>query len=139
MEGLPEGFTVEVKTEGSQTEVGSSDNVIKEYVIKDAAGNDVTESFENVQLETGTLEVTKRPVEVPIAGKKAEYEYDGTEKSVEGYTVTIEDTLYTEDDFSFNGNDEVKGTNVGEYPMGLKADQFTNNNDNFEVTFVVKV
>jgi hypothetical protein len=60
----------------------------------------------------------------------------GTQK-VEGYTVSISDPLYTETDFSFLGEAAAKGTDTGNYPMGLTEGQFTNGNDNFEVTFTV--
>ena len=33
--------------------------------------------------------------------------------------------------------EESSGTDVGTYPMGLAEDQFTNKNDNFDVTFSV--
>ena len=34
--------------------------------------------------------------------------------------------MYTENDFTFSGNDTVKGTDVGTYNMGLAAEQFVN-------------
>ena len=58
--------------------------------------------------------------------------YDGTEKTVTGYTVTnISNKLYAEKDFTFNGKAEVKGTDAGTYDMELKASDFTNINTNF--------
>ena len=58
--------------------------------------------------------------------------YDGTEKTVTGYTVTnISNKLYAEKDFTFNGKAEVKGTDAGTYDMALKASDFTNINTNF--------
>ena len=64
--------------------------------------------------------------------------YDGKEHTVTGYDVSIDNELYKEGDFTFSGNAVVKGTDAGTYQMGLKADQFANNNDNFKkVTFVV--
>ena len=84
-------------------------------------------------------------VVVTITGKNKTEKYDGTEKSVSGYDVTItqntgEDTAYTENDFTFNGTAEVKETDVkdGGYSMGLKAADFKNTNSQFtKVTFVV--
>ena len=66
--------------------------------------------------------------------------YDGTEKTVTGYTVTnISNKLYAEKDFTFNGKAEVKGTDAGTYDMALKASDFTNRNANFsKVTFVIE-
>ena len=63
--------------------------------------------------------------------------YNGEEQKVEGYDVEISNDLYTEDDFTFSGEAVAKGTDVDEYPMGLADTQFTNNNDNFDVTFAV--
>ena len=51
--------------------------------------------------------------------------YDGTEKTVTGYTVAdISNKLYTDKDFTFTGNAEVKGTDAGIYDMELKAEDF---------------
>ena len=83
-------------------------------------------------------------VVVTIAGKNNTVKYDGTEKSVFGYDVTITqnegDTTYTENDFTFSGTAEAKGTDVkdGGYSMGLKAEDFVNQNSQFtNVTFEV--
>ena len=66
--------------------------------------------------------------------------YDGTEKTVTGYTVTnISNKLYAEKDFTFNGTAEVKGTDAGTYDMALKPEDFTNTNANFsKVTFKIE-
>ena len=84
-------------------------------------------------------------VVVTITGKNDTVQYDGTEKSVSGYDVTITqnndgDNTYTKDDFTFSGTAEAKGTDVkeGGYSMGLKAENFANTNSQFtHVTFVV--
>ncbi len=83
-------------------------------------------------------------VVVTIAGKNNTVKYDGTEKSVFGYDVTITqnegDTTYTENDFTFSGTAEATGTDVkeGGYSMGLKEEDFANTNSQFtNVTFVV--
>ncbi len=48
-------------------------------------------------------------VTVVITGRKETYDYDGTEKRVRGYDVSItEGSTYAEADFTFNGNAEVK-------------------------------
>ena len=75
---------------------------------------------------------------VTITGNKVTETYDGNEKTVTGYDVSIDNELYTENDFTFTGTAEAKGTNAGTYPMGLTADQFANTNGNFtNVTFNV--
>ena len=76
---------------------------------------------------------------VTITGHSDTVLYDGTEHTVTGYDVSIDNELYKEGDFTFSGTAEAKGTDAGTYPMGLKAEQFSNNNENFKkVTFVVE-
>ena len=103
---------------------------------------DATGKYIVTKAINGTLKIT--PVEtevvVKIAGNTKTETYNGKEHSVEGYTVTsISNTLYTANDFTFSGTAEAKGTDAGTYPMGLTADQFTNNKSkNFsKVTFEV--
>lgn len=79
----------------------------------------------------------KVPVTVSITGNKNSVNYDGGEHSVEGYTVSISDSRYTEEDFIFTGSAMIEGTNAGVYYMGLTEDQFVNNNNAFDVTFSV--
>ncbi len=58
--------------------------------------------------------------------------YDGNKQTVTGYDVTnISNTLYSEKDFSFNGNAVIEGTNAGSYNMELKAANFKNISKNF--------
>ena len=84
------------------------------------------------------IDPAETEVTVTITGHTGSHTYDGNEKTVTGYDVSIDNELYTENDFTFTGTAEAKGTDAGTYQMGLKADQFTNNNDNFKkVTFVV--
>ena len=103
---------------------------------------DATGKYIVTKAINGTLKIT--PVEtevvVKIAGNTKTETYNGKEHSVEGYTVTsISNPLYTANDFTFTGTAEAKGTDAGTYPMGLTADQFTNNKSkNFsKVTFEV--
>ena len=86
------------------------------------------------------IDPVETEVVVKIAGNTKTETYNGKEHSVEGYTVTsISNPLYTANDFTFSGTAEAKGTDAGTYPMGLTADQFTNNKSkNFsKVTFEV--
>ena len=126
-----------VSVVGSQTFVGSSANVASAAVIKDG-DEDVTANYDITYVD-GLLTVTKKGgIVVTITENSGEYTYDATEKTVEGYTVAINSTLYTVEDFSFSGEAIVKGTDAGLYPMELKAEDFKNINDNFEdVKFVI--
>ena len=105
--------------------VGTVDKTAK-YIVK---------KCENAKL---TINPTADKVTVTITGHTGSAIYDGTEKSVTGYDVTISNALYTENDFTFTGTAEAKGINAGTYPMNLTAAQFTNTNTNFtNVEFVV--
>ena len=129
-----EGATYNVT--GSQTSVGESDNEFT-YTLK---SNTKAENY-NITTHNGKLKVTAEASEVTvvITGRNGTFPYDGTEKSVKGYDVSItQGSTYTEADFTFSGNDEVKSTEAGTYNMGLKPEDFTNNNTNYSsVTFVV--
>ena len=129
-----EGATYNVT--GSQTSVGESENEFT-YTLK---SNTKAENY-NITTHNGKLIVTAEASEVTvvITGRNGTFPYDGTEKSVKGYDVSItQGSTYTEADFTFSGNDEVKGTEANTYPMGLKVSDFTNNNTNYSsVTFVV--
>ena len=108
-------------------------------VIKDAKGSDVTKNYE-VTKKPGKLTITAYTDEVivTITEHGGEYEYDGTEKTVKGYDVSIDNDKYTKDDFTFDGNDIVKATDAGTYDMELAAKDFTNTNRNFsKVTFKI--
>lgn len=76
-EGLPEGFTVEAKMDGAQTDAGSSKNTVKSYKILDAKGDDVTDMFANVTVKPGTLTVS--PKEITVETEGATKVYDGEE------------------------------------------------------------
>ena len=129
-----EGATYNVT--GSQTSVGESDNEFT-YTLK---SNTKAKNY-NITTHNGKLKVTAEASEVTvvITGRNGTFPYDGTEKSVKGYDVSItQGSTYTEADFTFSGNDEVKGTEANTYPMGLKVSDFTNNNTNYSsVTFGV--
>ena len=103
--------------------------------------DDTKDSNYNIEVKFGKLYITTQDgqVIVVITGHKKTYDYDGTEKTVSGYDVSItEGSTYAEADFTFNGNAEVKATEANTYPMGLKVSDFTNNNTNYSsVTFVV--
>ena len=129
-----EGATYKVT--GSQTEVGESKNTFT-YELK----SNTKASNYNITKVEGDLVVTAQngEVVVTITGHSDSVEYDGNEKTVSGYDVTItEGSTYTTDDFTFSGIAEAKGTAAGTYYMNLVAEQFANTNANYEkVRFVV--
>ena len=135
-EGFAKNEGATYKVTGSRTKVGTSKNTFT-YELK----SNTTASNYNIEVKFGDLIVTAEDGEVvvTITGHSDSVEYDGNEKSVSGYDVSItEGSKYTTDDFTFNGTAEAKGTEAGTYSMGLNADQFTNTNDNYtQVTFIV--
>ncbi|MBO4721297.1 MAG: hypothetical protein J5658_15705 [Prevotella sp.] len=83
------------------------------------------------------LTIMKARVGVTITGHKNSAPYDGKNHRVNGYDVSINNPLYNVTDFTFNGTAEANRTDTGTTNMGLKSDMFVNNNQNFEVTFIV--
>ena len=134
-DGFAEGEGAVYNVTGSQTEAGFSNNTFS-YELKD---NTKTDNY-NITSFEGILTVSSSEDEVvvTITGNKDTQKYDGTEKTVEGYTVSITSPLYKESDFTFDGIALVKGTNADTYMMGLSEENFTNTNKNFaKVTFHV--
>ena len=83
-EGLPSGFTVSATVSGSQTDAGSSANTIASYTIYDASGNDVTDQFPKVTLQSGTLTVDPFPVEFDLGFRGEEIIDEGDSDSGSG-------------------------------------------------------
>ena len=138
------GFTgAPEKADFSAITVGASGTDAGTYPAKFAEGTvgtvDATKKYIVTEAKDGQLVINPiDEVVVTITGHKDAVTYDGTEHKVTGYDVAISNGLYTEGDFSFSGNAEVKGTNAGTYKMGLKAADFANTSNNFtNVEFVV--
>ena len=134
-DGFADGEGAEYNVTGTQTNVGSSDNKFTYTLNKGTKADNY-----DIKTENGTLTVTPvtGKVTVTITGNTASEKYDGTEKTASGYGVSISNEKYTEADFEFKGNAEVKGTDANTYPMGLTAANFTNKSTNFtNVEFVV--
>lgn len=121
-----------------QTNVGEYDIELDNAKIVDADGNDVTDLYQ-ITYNYGTLIIEPCDVTVTIKGNTGTYEYDGTEKTVEGYTLDISNDLYKAADVKrVDSQAKIRATVPGTYQMGLKPENFENTNLNFNVTFVVK-
>ena len=83
--GLPDGFTVKVTTEGSITDVGSTENKIASVKLL-KGDEDVTDQFSNIETKNGTLTVNKRKVN--LTSDSASKAYDGTALKSSDVTVT---------------------------------------------------
>lgn len=138
--GLLPGHTVESVdyTCEPQTNVGTYDIKLNNAKIVDADGKDVTALYQ-ITYNYGKLIIDPCDVTVTIKGNTGTYEYDGTEKTVEGYTAKIDNDLYTEADFKLvDSQAKIRATVPGTYQMVLTPENFENTNRNFNVTFVVK-
>ncbi|MCR5272619.1 MAG: InlB B-repeat-containing protein [Lachnospiraceae bacterium] len=122
----------EFEITGTLTDAGETDNTFT-YTLKD----NTKESNYNITVAYGKLVIAEADeVIVNIVGNNASKTYNGAAQNVTGYTVTISSDLYTEDDFTYNGEAKAEGTDAGTYSMNLKASDFVNNSNNFEnVTF----
>ena len=135
---LAKGDKLTATVTGSQTNVGSSDNVASAAVIM-AGEENVTANY-TITYGKGTLTVTPVTDEVivTITEHGGDYLYDGKEKLVEGYDAVSSNQLYTANDYSFSGDATVKGTNAGSYGMELVPENFENTSPNFtNVTFII--
>ena len=136
-DGFADGEGAEYNVTGTQTNVGKSNNTFTYTLNKGTKADNYT-----ITPTEGELEVTAatNEVVVTITEHSGTAKYDGTEKTVTGYTVkSISNKLYTEKDFTFSGTAEVKGTDAGTYDMALKPEDFQNTNTNFaKVTFKIE-
>ena len=133
--GFAEGEGATFTYSASITNVGKVENA---FVYKLNANT--KSSNYKFTTNNGTLKVTPvtDKVTVTITGNSKTESYDGTEKTVTGYTVFSDNAAYTEANIKFTGTAVAKGTVVGTYDMGLSADQFSNVSDNFtNVEFIV--
>lgn len=137
--GAPEGVTFNgISASGSGTDVG-------EYGVTFAEGTvgtvDTTEKYIVTKATPGKLTIKPVEVTVTIKGNTKTETYDGTEYTVTGYTIeSISNDLYSADNVTLKdgAKAEAKGTNAGDYMMGLTKESFENKNTNFKVTFVVE-
>ena len=124
---------------GSQTDVGSSKNTFTFEANEGTSAKNYSFEF-----KFGTLKVTPftDKVVVTIKENAGTAKYDGGDHIVSGYeSMTADNELYDVDasvQETPTAAWTVKGKDAGEYPVGIKADDFKNSNGNFtNVKFVV--
>ena len=126
--GLVEGDGEELIDYSLSREEGED---VGEYVI--SAEGEAEQGNYTVTYEPGKLTIVpESTVIVTIRANNGTFKYDGQAKDLSGYSVETNNELYTEADFTFSGNSELKGVNAGVYRTAMKAEDFTNNNDNFD-------
>ena len=105
-----------------------------------------SENYSNIKVVVvdGYLEITPitDKVTVTVTEKSDTVTYNGQEHSVTGYkSMTADNALYDVKKNVAETSTEAwtaKGTDVGEYPVGIKADDFENTSGNFtNVEFVI--
>ena len=82
---LVEGDTLTAVVEGSQTDVGSSDNVVTSYKVM-RGETDVTNNYTFGEPIIGTLTVT--PVAIELTAASASKQYDGTPLTKNDYEIS---------------------------------------------------
>ena len=106
--GLAAGDQIEsVTVTGSQTVVGTSDNVPSQAKIVNRSGADVTGSYK-ITYQNGTLEVTKKAVTITADGDTKVY--DGAALTKNSYTNTALATGDSIDSVTVTGSQTVVGT-----------------------------
>ena len=83
---LAQGDVLTAVVEGTITDAGSTSNVVKSYVVKNAAGEDVTANYAFGDSVDGTLTVARR--DVTLTSETASKTYDGTALKAETVKVT---------------------------------------------------
>ena len=74
--GLPSAFSIDVSAGGSITDAGKAENKIKEFIIYNKTGEDVTSHFKDIEEVSGSLVVDPAPLTVWTGS--ASRVYDGT-------------------------------------------------------------
>lgn len=137
--GAPEGVTFNgISASGSGTDVGAYNVIFDGTPVGKV---DTTEKYIVTKATPGKLTIKPVEVTVTIKGNTKTETYDGTEYTVTGYTIeSISNDLYSADNVTLKdgAKAEAKGTNAGDYMMGLTKESFENKNTNFKVTFVVE-
>ena len=136
-----ENFSLSMTAASTITNAGSTPNVIDTATVKYNNGGEIP-SYYNVSYKPGTLTVNPvtAQVTVTVTENSDTITYDGTEHSVKGYkSMTADNKLYdvtTSVKTTETAAWTAKGTNAGEYPVGVAAGDFENTNKNFtNVTF----
>ena len=115
---LAEGDTITAVVEGTITDVGTADNVVKSYKIM-RGGKDVTSNY-TVTTQNGTLEVTKR--NVTLTSGTSTKEYDGT--ALTNNKVTVGGDGFAGSDgatYDVTGSQTEVGSSDNTFKYELKA------------------
>ena len=139
-DGFVAGEVTDIKATGSVTNVSEGEVT---NTITYTEGEKFKADNYTIEKNEGKLSINPvtDKVTVTITEKSGTATYDGKEHIVSGYeSMTADNPLYDEDSVEENPTVmwAAKGTNVGEYPVGIVAGDFKNTNANFtNVEFMV--
>ncbi len=137
--GLVNGHTYNVKALAIGIDAGTYDGTITakdDVVIWDKEGRNVTGNY-IITTTPGKLTINPLNVKVDIVGKSLSTTYSGKTQSLSGYSATYDNSLYSDEYIDYSGSNGVSGVNAGKYDLILNSNDFTNKNNNFNVTFNV--
>ena len=112
--------------DGSVTNViDSEEGVLKEFIIVDALGNDVTSNYLVNEVKSGTLTIT--PKTAVIVGTTTTYEYNGSDQYYDGKDYeSVEGLLLghsiSENSIIYNSNNTVRRVNDEAAPTEIEKD-----------------
>ena len=119
----------------SRTDVGTTNMGLASSQFTNDNDNFAVVSF---NVTDGYQTITKASVTVTITGAIDSKVYNGSEQQVSGYSVSIPaGVTLTESQIIGPANTVASGTHVGTYYMGLTADAFSVNNNNYNVSFEI--
>ena len=121
-----EGITLSMTADSTITDAGAQANTIDETTVTGI------KEYYKVLYQPGTLTITPDDSEitVTITGNNDTKQYTGSEQSVTGFTADVGSKPITVT-LNTAGKDTAKGTDVGEYKMGLSEDDFTVTSTNY--------
>ena len=124
-----------VTVTGTITSVGTTDNVPSgAKVVNDKT--DVTGNYDIIY-KNGTLEVKKREITVTVNCTNTVAIYDGCTHTVDIESITCDDNLFEVKNVRYTSK-ALSGVDVMEKTaIGYEKADFSYDNDNFDVTFVV--
>ena len=126
--GLADGDSADLITYTISREDGENADAYAINVTGEANQGNYTVTFEPAEMTIAP----EGTVIVRIAANNGTFQYDGTERDLSGYSVEINNELYSEEAFTFTGSSELKAKNAGTYRTAMTAGDFTNTDPNFE-------
>ena len=130
---LVKGHTLQMMTYFVQIEVGSCENKLTVKIL-DQNGVNVTDAGYEIQVDTGTLTVTPRPI--TVRSGSAEKLYDGTPLTYKMFEV-VEGSLAPGEYFgsrNFTGSQTAVGSSGNWFTMGIRNNK-KDTTRNYKITY----